>query len=125
MRRVALATAAAFALALAGCGGTTPASEESAGEESAPSQQAKKGGDLTVLYAADVDKIDPGVTYYQYGFLVAYATQRPLYGLFKPDDAINPEPGPCRGPAGDLRGRQDGHREDPAGARSARRWTAR
>jgi peptide/nickel transport system substrate-binding protein len=91
MRRTALALAAAFALALAGCGGDDSDSEESAGQDTAPAQQAKKGGDLTMLYAADVDKIDPGVTYYQYGFVVAYATQRPLYS-FKPDDAINPEP---------------------------------
>jgi peptide/nickel transport system substrate-binding protein len=89
--------AAAFALALAGCGGDDSESEESAGQESAPSQQAKKGGDLTMLYAADVDKIDPGATYYQYGFNVAYATQRPLYS-FKPDDAINPEPDLAEGP---------------------------
>ena len=61
------------------------------------SQDAKKGGDLTVLYAGDVDNIDPGITYYQYGFLVAYATQRPLYS-FKPDDAINPEPDLAEGP---------------------------
>jgi peptide/nickel transport system substrate-binding protein len=97
MRRAALAMAAAFALALAGCGGDDSESEESAGQESAPSQQAKKGGDLTMLYAADVDKIDPGVTYYQYGFVVAYATQRPLYS-FKPDDAVNPEPDLAEGP---------------------------
>jgi peptide/nickel transport system substrate-binding protein len=97
MRRAALAMAAAFALALAGCGGDDSESEESAGQESAPSQQAKKGGDLTMLYAADVDKIDPGATYYQYGFNVAYATQRPLYS-FKPDDAINPEPDLAEGP---------------------------
>ena len=43
------------------------------------------------MYAGDVDNIDPGITYYQYGFNVAYATQRPLYS-YKPDDAINPEP---------------------------------
>ncbi len=97
MRRTALALAAAFALALAGCGGDDSESEESAGQETAPSQQAKKGGDLTMLYAADVDKIDPGVTYYQYGFVVAYATQRPLYS-FKPDDAVNPEPDLAEGP---------------------------
>ena len=50
-----------------------------------------------MLYAGDVDNIDPGLTYYQYGFLVAYATQRPLYS-FKPDDAINPEPDLAEGP---------------------------
>ncbi len=93
MRRVVLALAAAFALALVvGCGGDDDSgSEEPAQSGDTGQQEAKQGGDLTVLYAADVDKIDPGATYYQYGFLVAYATQRPLYS-FKPDDAITPEP---------------------------------
>ena len=95
MRRVALALGAAFVLALAGCGGDD---EETPAEEgSGPQQEAKQGGDLTMLYAADVDNIDPGITYYQYGFPVAYATQRPLYS-FKPDDAINPEPDLAEGP---------------------------
>ena len=94
MRRVALALGAAFVLALAGCGGDD---EEPADQGSAPQQEAKQGGDLSVLYAADVDKIDPGSTYYQYGMNVAYATQRPLYS-FKPDDAINPEPDLAEGP---------------------------
>ena len=49
MRRVTFALAAAFALALVGCGGDDSESEESAGQETAPAQQAKKGGDLTVL----------------------------------------------------------------------------
>ena len=92
MRRVVLAGMAALLLAVAGCGGD----DDSAGSDeqtsnNGGSQEAKKGGDLSVLYAADVDNIDPGITYYQYGFLVAYATQRPLYS-FKPDDAIHPEP---------------------------------
>ena len=97
MKRVVPAIAAALALALVvGCGGDSD-SEEPAEQGSGPQQEAKQGGDLTVLYAADVDKIDPGATYYQYGFLVAYATQRPLYS-FKPDDAINPEPDLAEGP---------------------------
>jgi len=96
MRRVALAVAAALALAVVGCGGDD-SSEESAQNQAGPSQEQKKGGDLTVFYAADVDNIDPGITYYQYGFPVAYATQRPLYS-FKPDDAKNPEPDLAEGP---------------------------
>ena len=44
-----------------------------------------------MLYAADVDFIDPGLTYYQYGLNIAYATQRPLYS-YKPDDATTPVP---------------------------------
>jgi peptide/nickel transport system substrate-binding protein len=97
VRRVVPALAAAFALALVvGCGGDDD-SEEPAQQGDESQQEAKKGGDLAVLYAGDVDKIDPGATYYQYGFLVAYATQRPLYS-FKPDDAINPEPDLAEGP---------------------------
>jgi peptide/nickel transport system substrate-binding protein len=99
MRRVVPALAAAFVLALAGCGGDDDngGSEQPAQSNNAAPKEAKKGGDLTVLYAGDVDFIDPGITYYQYGFLVAYATQRPLYS-FKPDDAKNPEPDLAEGP---------------------------
>jgi len=97
VKRVIPALAAALALALVvGCGDDSD-SEESADQGSQPQQEAKQGGDLTMLYAADVDNIDPGITYYQYGFTVAYATQRPLYS-FKPDDAINPEPDLAEGP---------------------------
>jgi peptide/nickel transport system substrate-binding protein len=85
------ALAAACVLAVAGCGGDDDSSEQPAQSNNAAPKEAKKGGDLTVMYAGDVDFIDPGTTYYQYGFLVAYATQRPLYS-FKPDDAIHPEP---------------------------------
>src|SRR4051794_26920454 len=99
MRRAVPALAAAFVLALAaGCGGGDDnSSEQSTQNNNAAPKEAKKGGDLSVLYAADVDNIDPGITYYQYGFLVAYATQRPLYS-FKPDDATTPEPDLADGP---------------------------
>jgi peptide/nickel transport system substrate-binding protein len=96
--RAMFAVAAVLALGVAGCGGgdDDSASEQPAQNNTAP-QEAKKGGDLTVMYAGDVDNIDPGITYYQYGFNVAYATQRPLYS-YKPDDAINPEPDLAEGP---------------------------
>ena len=96
--RAMFAVAAVLALGVAGCGGgdDDSTSEKPANNNTAP-QEAKKGGDLTVMYAGDVDNIDPGITYYQYGFNVAYATQRPLYS-FKPDDAINPEPDLAEGP---------------------------
>jgi peptide/nickel transport system substrate-binding protein len=94
--RAMFAVAAALALTVAGCGGDDSESEQPA-QNAGPSQEAKKGGDLSVLYAGDVDHIDPGTTYYQYGFLVAYATQRPLYS-YKPDDAKNPEPDLAEGP---------------------------
>jgi peptide/nickel transport system substrate-binding protein len=97
MRRFVPALAAALALGLVvGCGGDDD-DEQPADQGSQPQQEAKQGGDLTMLYAADVDNIDPGITYYQYGFNIAYATQRPLYS-FKPDDAINPEPDLAEGP---------------------------
>ncbi len=59
MRRFVPALAAALALGLVvGCGGDDD--EQPADQGSQPQQEAKQGGDLTVLYAADVDKIDPG-----------------------------------------------------------------
>jgi peptide/nickel transport system substrate-binding protein len=89
--RAMFGVAAVLALAVAGCGGDDSSSEKPAQNTSKPPAEAKKGGDLIVMYAGDVDNIDPGITYYQYGFNVAYVTQRPLYS-FKPDDATNPEP---------------------------------
>ncbi len=97
--RAAVAASAALALVVAGCGSSND------GGNSTPSKpggtpagsSAKKGGDLKVLYAADVDFMDPRQTYYQYGFLVAYATQRPLYS-YKPDDAKTPQPDLAEGP---------------------------
>ena len=85
------ALCAAAMLAVVGCGGgDKEESAQKAPATDAPAK-AKQGGDLAVLYAADVDNIDPGITYYQYGFNVAYATQRPLYS-YKPDDAKTPQP---------------------------------
>ena len=80
----------AVAAVAAGCGGSS--SEGGPGESSngAP-VKGKKGGKVTFLAAADVDYLDPGQTYYTFGYLVAYATQRPLYS-FKPDDADTPVP---------------------------------
>ena len=109
--RMLVALVAAVAVGLAACGSSND--EESAQKDSsAPPAKAKQGGDLTVLYAADVDNIDPGITYYQYGFNVAYATQRPLYS-FKPDNAKTPEPDLAEAAPRDLRGRQDRHGQDP------------
>ena len=47
--------------------------------------QGRQGGEVTMLWAGDVDSIDPGVTYSIYGSMVALATQRPLLN-FPPDD---------------------------------------
>jgi peptide/nickel transport system substrate-binding protein len=78
---------AALALVAAGCGSSSPSQERSAGAPVA----GKHGGKVTMLWTDDVDFIDPGETYYQMGFMVAYATQRPLLS-WKPDDSEHPVP---------------------------------
>jgi peptide/nickel transport system substrate-binding protein len=95
-----LALLGVLLVALAGCGSSKKKSSSTpSGTASAqPSGQAKKGGNLTVLYNADVDYIDPGATYYQYGFNIAYATQRPLFS-YKPNDTASASPDLATGPA--------------------------
>src|SRR3712207_1497072 len=93
MRRVRLSTLligliAVFALVVAGCGGSDD--EQTGGTQGGKSSntapvEGKQGGKLTYLAAADVDYIDPGQTYYTFGYQVLYATNRPLYS-FAPDD---------------------------------------
>src|SRR5215216_5820747 len=86
------ALVAALALAAAGCGGSSSegGSGGSSSNNGAP-VKGQKGGKVTFLAAADVDYLDPGQTYYTFGYTVAYSTQRPLYS-FKPDDAEAPVP---------------------------------
>jgi peptide/nickel transport system substrate-binding protein len=60
-------------------------------------QAGKAGGALTVLASADVDYLDPGQTYYTFGYMVHYADNRTLYS-FKPDDAEKPVPDIATGP---------------------------
>jgi peptide/nickel transport system substrate-binding protein len=95
--RAAAVVAAVASLAVAGCGGSSNETTGNGSQPTSPPQGAKKGGDLTMLYNADVDNIDPGITYYQYGMNIAYTTQRPLYS-YKPDDATNPQPDLAEGP---------------------------
>jgi peptide/nickel transport system substrate-binding protein len=97
--RAAAVIAAVAALAVAGCGGggNNGGGGETSANQSAPPQNAKAGGDLTVAYAGDTDNIDPGISYYQYGMNIAYATQRPLYS-YKPDNAKDLEPDLAEGP---------------------------
>ena len=92
-RAVAALAAAAALAGAAGCGGSDnkSGSGETSANQSTPPQNAKSGGDLTVAYAGDTDNIDPGISYYQYGMNIAYATQRPLYS-YKPDNAKDLEP---------------------------------
>jgi peptide/nickel transport system substrate-binding protein len=79
------------AVALCGCLGASVAaatSQEGPGSAAAGATGAgtptRPGGTLTVLSAGDVDTIDPGVTYYTFGAMVAGATQRAVLAA-RPD----------------------------------------
>jgi peptide/nickel transport system substrate-binding protein len=65
----------ALAVALGACGSSNSSS----------SGGGKKGGTLTVLNQGDFEHADPGAAYYQFDFMVDYATQRPLYS-YKPSE---------------------------------------
>jgi peptide/nickel transport system substrate-binding protein len=88
----------ALALVLAACGGgsSNDNKKKAAGGTTVPSG-AKQGGHVTFLAAADVDYLDPGQTYYTFGYMVHYAVNRTLYS-FKPDDSVNPVPDLATGP---------------------------
>src|SRR3954447_14097248 len=76
---------AVLATVVAGCGGDDSSSSSGGNKSSnAAPVQGKQGGKLTFLAAADVDYIDPGQTYYTFGYMVLYATNRTLYS-FSPD----------------------------------------
>jgi peptide/nickel transport system substrate-binding protein len=86
---LALALAGAV---LAGCGGGSSSSSSAEKPAGAGAPVAgKTGGKLTVLWTDDVDNIDCGISYYQMGYMVCYATQRPLYS-WKPEDGQTPVP---------------------------------
>jgi len=97
MRRVRLSALligliAVFAVVVAGCGGSDNESGTSSGGDksaNAAPVEGKQGGKLTFLAAADVDYLDPGQTYYTFGYQVLYPTNRPLYS-FAPDDKDKP-----------------------------------
>jgi peptide/nickel transport system substrate-binding protein len=91
---------AALAMFVAACGSSSNnnGSSSTAGQaqQTAPTT-AKQGGKITYLAAGDVDYIDPGQTYYTFGYMVAYATNRTLYS-FKPDNSVTPVPDLATGP---------------------------
>src|SRR4051812_6654222 len=98
MRRVSLSwlvpAVLALALIVAGCGGGDSSSSSGGGGQSAGGAkvgEGKQGGAVTFLAAGDVDYLDPGQTYYTFGFMVHYAVNRTLYS-FKPDDDEKPVP---------------------------------
>ena len=53
--------------------------------------EGKKGGALTALAAGDVDYVDPGLTYYAFGYMIHYAVNRGLYS-YGPGDNEKPRP---------------------------------
>ena len=58
---------------------------------------AHKGGSITFLSVGDVDSLDPGQTYYTFGYTVLYATNRTLYSY--PPGSVRPVPDLAAGPA--------------------------
>jgi peptide/nickel transport system substrate-binding protein len=91
MLKGALLALALAGAVLTGCGGgSSGSSSEKPSGVGAP-VQGKTGGKLTVLWTDDVDNIDCGISYYQMGYMVCYATQRPLYS-WKPEDGKTPVP---------------------------------
>jgi peptide/nickel transport system substrate-binding protein len=82
-----------LALFAAACGGSSGGGGGGSASTTSGTEikQGKQGGTMTYLAAADVDYLDPGQTYYTFGYMVAYAVNRTLYS-FKPDDSINPVP---------------------------------
>jgi len=88
LRLLLASVVAVLALVVSACGGddSDSGSGGSSGGGNAAQQETgggKTGGVLRQLGASDVDYLDPGHTYYQGGYQVAYATHRPLYG-YKP-----------------------------------------
>ena len=85
---IALPLAAASLLFGCGGGNTSSDASKASGQFAAPTEPpdgAKDGGSLTVLAASDVDNIDAGATYYQFGYMVTDATQSALVG-YAPGD---------------------------------------
>ena len=95
---VMLVALAALTLIAAGCGGSSNKSSSSGGSNATTvPANAKKGGDVSFLAAGDVDYLDPGQTYYTFGYMVLYSTNRTLYS-FKPTDSTHPVPDLATGP---------------------------
>ena len=71
----------AFATGLAACGGDDDDGETQGGfaPPTAAPEDAQTGGSLEVLASGDVDYIDPGAAYYQFSYMIHFATQRPLF----------------------------------------------
>lgn len=89
----------ALSLVVAGCGGGGSGAAETAAQNKrdAPRERdgtparGTPGGKLTVISAYDVDFVDPGRTYYAYGFMLSSAVNRTLYS-YAPGKGDTPVP---------------------------------
>jgi len=96
LRTVSLLLAVVMAsIGLAACGGGggegTSASQNQFPPVNEAPTSAKKGGTLTVLASGDVDYLDPGAGYYQFTYMVDFATQRTLVS-WPPNEIETPQP---------------------------------
>ena len=95
MRRIGiLTTVVALALGLGACGddgSTTSLSRDEFSPVLEPPDEPQRGGTLTVVAAGDVDFLDPGIAYYQFSYVVGFATQRTLLG-WPPAETEEPQP---------------------------------
>src|SRR3954452_7675991 len=78
-------------VALAGCGGSDKKSSNGGTPASSAPTNAKQGGTLTVLSSGDVDYVDPGQDYYQFGYQIQYAVNRTLYSFGADDTQARPD----------------------------------
>jgi peptide/nickel transport system substrate-binding protein len=98
----AMTGALAATVAIAACGGSDHkrggrASSSAETSSATAINPGRPGGKLTVLSASDIDYLDPGLTYYTFGYMVQYAVNRTLYS-YKPDDPERPLPDLAAGP---------------------------
>ncbi len=94
LRRLLPALIASSALVAAGCGSGGGSSSGAGGSEApggAKAGQGRQGGELTDLWASDVDHLDPGQAYYQSSINIERAVNRALYS-FSPKDGTNAIP---------------------------------
>src|SRR3954447_23153406 len=89
---------AALALFVAACGSSSSGGGGTANTTKGTEiKQGKQGGKIPYVAPGDVDYLDPGQTYYTFGYMVLYSTNRTLYS-FKPDNSIKPVPDLATGP---------------------------
>ena len=81
----------AVAIVAAGCGGDDKKDGAGGSSTGGGTPEGKTGGKATFLAAGDVDFVDPGQTFYTFGYMVHYAVNRTLYS-FTPTDSATPVP---------------------------------